>query len=62
MSTSVAPAATTSGQSVQLGIDPCAVFLVLMTETEDGRSKAAPPSPPASSGNGSSGHTLDAYA
>ena len=57
----VAPAATSTGQPAQLGIDPCAVFLVLMTETEDARSKAAPPSPPPSSGNGSRGH-LDRYA
>jgi hypothetical protein len=61
MSTSVAPAAARSGQPVELGLDPCAVVLVLMNESQVDDSRAASPGRPAP-GGASGGHTLDRYA
>ncbi len=59
MSTSVAAAGASNGQPV-IGIDPCAVFLVLMDETQADLSKAQATPPP--SPNGNAGHSLDQYA
>jgi hypothetical protein len=61
MSTSVAPAGTSSGAPTQVGLDPCAVFIVLMDETEADLQKAAPPALPAPSGGGG-GQAFDRYA
>jgi hypothetical protein len=61
MSTSVAAAGASSGQPV-IGLDPGAVVLVLMDETQTDMNKVQAPTPSSSGGNGSSGHTLDQYA
>jgi hypothetical protein len=61
MSTSVAPAATSSGGPTQVGLDPCAVCIVLLDDTEADLQKTAPQGRPAPSGGGS-GQALDRYA
>ena len=60
MSTSVAAAGASSAQPV-IGIDPCAVFLLRVDETQADLSKSQPPTP-SSPPSGSAGHSLDQYA
>ncbi|HVM67097.1 MAG TPA: hypothetical protein VMU14_19670 [Acidimicrobiales bacterium] len=62
MSTSVGSAGSSGGQPVQLGLDPCAIVLVLIDKTEADVSQAAPAAPRARAGGDTTGHTLDRYA
>jgi hypothetical protein len=47
---------------VQLGLNPCAVVLVLIDKTQADVSQAGPPAPTAQAGGDSASHTFDQYA